>query len=197
MNITSMKAVITGSYGKIQKNISSTTKKSGSITIKRSFNPARALAQLANARTKSQVSAIERTLRAQIPAMKNQEGGEQAVRQMKYVIQKANMKRQALTREQTIENNRKIAKSANNRRQEAKLERELNRKRNSRMRKEVVDALNAPGVFRKNERDGDSVGTQGNAGVTTNVGIDVVCDGFGVSDAGAGSVVGGSVDALL
>jgi hypothetical protein len=195
MNITDIRAMIRGSYHSAEKNKSKNNQKSGTITIRRSFNASRTLAQLANAKTKSQVSAVERAVRAQMQSMKKQSGSEDAVRQMKYVIQKANTKRMALTREERLDNNRKVAKSADNKKQEAALTSELRRKRTNRMRREVVDALNAPDVFRKDKYDTYTIGKQEQANETTTT-IDIACDVFEVSTK-VNESVGGAIDALL
>lgn len=195
MNITDVRAMIKGSYHIAEKTKNKNEQKNGVITIKRSFNASRTLAQLANAKTKSQVSAIERVVRAQLQSMKKQSGSEDAVRQMKYVIQKANTKRMALTREERLDNNRKVAKSADNKKQEARLTSELRRKRMNRMRREVVDALNAPDVFSKKKYDTYSIGKQEQVKDTTAT-IDVACDSFEVKTE-VSQNVGGAIDALL
>lgn len=195
MNITDVRAMIKGSYHIAEKTKNKNEQKNGVITIKRSFNASRTLAQLANAKTKSQVSAIERAVRAQLQSMKKQSGSEDAVRQMKYVIQKANTKRMALTREERLDNNRKVAKSADNKKQEARLTSELRRKRMNRMRREVVEALNAPDVFSKKKYDTYSIGKQEQVKDTTAT-IDVACDSFEVKTEVSQSV-GGAIDALL
>lgn len=192
MRISNIKALIQGSYYQSKKSQVKEAQKSGTITIKRSFNASRTLAQLASARTKSQVSAVERMVRAQLPAMKKQAGSEEAVRLMKYVIQKANAKRMALSKEERLDNNRKVAKSANNKKQEARFKSELIRRRIGRKRKEVVDALNAPDVFDKKKYDTFTIATQEEK-VNS---FDVRCDSFGAV-AQANKSVGAAIDTLL
>ena len=193
MNIAGIKAMLRGkSYEQVKKMQSKDTKKSGVLTFKRSFNTSQMLAQLANARTKSQVSAIERTVRAQLPAMKKQAGSEEAVIQMKYVIQKANSKRMALSKEERLDNNRKIAKSADNKKQEARFKSELTRSKMGRKRREVVDALNAPDVFDKKKYDTVMIVRQ-----EDNINsFDVRCDSFEVV-AQENKSVGVAIDTLL
>ena len=193
MNTTDIRSMIRRSYDSVRKSKDTDTQKSGVITIKRSFNASRMLAQLANARTKSQVSAIERTVRALLPSMKRQNGSEEAVKQMKYVIQKANTKRLALSKEERLDNNRKIARSADNKLQEARLKSELEKKRMNRMRREVVDALNAPDVFEKNQYDSFTIGNFDKKPRQT---IDVACDTIEVSTQISQSL-GGAIDTLL
>lgn len=193
MNTTDIRSMIRRSYDSVRKSKDTDTQKSGVITIKRSFNASRMLAQLANARTKSQVSAIERTVRALLPSMKRQNGSEEAVKQMKYVIQKANTKRLALSKEERLDNNRKIARSADNKLQEARLKSELEKKRMSRMRREVVDALNAPDVFEKNKFDSVTIANFDKKPRQT---IDVACDTIEVSTQISQSL-GGAIDTLL
>lgn len=195
MNTIEMRARLRGldySSGKKKKEKKSTT---NSITIKKTFNAARAMAQLANAKTKSQVSAIERSIRAQLPAMKKQEGSQEAVKQMKYVIQKANAKRIALTKEERLENSRKVAKSADNKKQETNFSKELKRRRNSRKRREIAEALNAPGIFDK-KKDSVSIFSTEPQEETTYKPIDVVCDTFQVSTE-MPKEVGGEIDTSL
>ncbi|KAB1440161.1 hypothetical protein [Candidatus Galacturonibacter soehngenii] len=192
MRISNIKALIQGSYYQSNKSQVKEAQKSGTITIKRSFNASRTLAQLASARTKSQVSAVERMVRAQLPAMKKQAGSEEAVRLMKYVIQKANAKRMALSKEERLDNNRKVAKSANNKKQEARFKSELIKRRMGRKRKEVVDALNAPDVFDKKKYDTFTIATQEEKANS----FDVRCDSFGAV-AQANKSVGAAIDTLL
>lgn len=180
------------SYYQSKKSQIKESQKSNTITITRSFNASRTLAQLANARTKSQVSAIERTVRAQLPAMKKQVGSEEAVRQMKYVIQKANSKRMALSKEERLDNNRKVAKSADNKKQEARFKSELIRRRMGRKRREVVEALNAPDVFDKNKYDTFKITRQEEKANS----FDVRCGSFDVV-AQENKSVGGAIDTLL
>jgi hypothetical protein len=200
MIMSDIKAMITGSYHNSTKNTkktndkNKTSQKSGVITVKRSFNASRTLAQLANATTKSQVSAIERAVRAQMQSMKKQSDSEEAIRQMKKVLQKTNMKRNALTKEEQLDNNRKIAKSAKHRKQEAKLTEELARKRLNRMRREAVDALNSVDVIDKNNGDTYTLKWQSEEQTS---GIDVACDSFEVSTGVSGSEYGIAIDALL
>lgn len=193
MNIAGIKAMLRGkSYEQVKKMQSKDTKKSGVLTFKRSFHTSQMLAQLANAKTKSQVSAIERTVRAQLPAMKKQAGSEEAVIQMKYVIQKANSKRMALSKEERLDNNRKIAKSADNKKQEARFKSELSRSKMGRKRREVVDALNAPDVFDKKNYDTFTITTQEDKQNS----FDVKCDTFGVATT-VNKNIGGAIDTLL
>lgn len=192
MRISNIKELIQGSYYQSKKSQVKEAQKSGTITIRRSFNASRTLAQLASARTKSQVSAVERMVRAQLPAMKKQAGSEEAVRLMKYVIQKANAKRMALSKEERLDNNRKVAKSADNKKQEARFKSELIRRRMGRKRKEVVDALNAPDVFDKKKYDTFTIAPQEEK-VNS---FDVRCDSFGVV-AQENKSVGAAIDTLL
>ncbi|WP_146212344.1 hypothetical protein [Lachnotalea glycerini] len=198
MNMSDMKAILTGNYSSSNKTVKKAGDKAGQqnkvITFKRSFNASRTLAQLANAKTKSQVSAIERTVRASMQSLKKQSGSEEAVRQMKKVLQKTNMKRKALTKEEQLDNNRKIAKSADHAIQEARLTEELNKKRLNRMRREVVDALNAIDIKGKDKEDTLSYQEQSTEQTSS---IDVNCDTFEVSTGISENEFGIAIDTLL
>lgn len=195
MNIADIKTMIRGNYSITKKTKNRKTNKIGVITVRRSFNLSQTLAQLANAKTKSQVSAIESMVRAQMQSMKKQKGSEKAIRQMKGVIAKANMKRKALTKEQQLENNRKVAKSVKNKKQEEKFKGELRRKRSSRVRKETVDALNSIDVFDKEK--GDTYTLESPNAQQSNS-INVACDSFEVSSlVSGGSEYSSMIDTLL
>lgn len=198
-NILDLKAMITGSYSKIGKSTNKkvdrtkATQKNGMITFKRSFNASRTLSQLANATTKSQVDAIERTVRAQMQSMKKQSGSEEAVMQMKKILQKTNRKHQALSKEEQLENTRKIAKIAQNKKEEVKLEEELTRKRRSRMSREQADVINAVDVF---DKKSDTC-SYSNQNIEQSSTIDISCDSFDVSVGAVDMECGIAIDTLL
>lgn len=199
-NILALKTMITGKSSTISKSTkkkdikNKSTQKSGTITFRRSFDASRTMAQLANATTKAQVDAIERTVRAQMQSMKKQSNSEEAVKQMKKVIQKANMKHKALSKEEQLDNTRKIAKIAKNKKEEAKLIDELTKKRRNRMSREQADALNSVEVQDMTQTNHYSNNEQNEQQTTS---IDVACDSFEVSTGISGAECGISIDTLL
>jgi len=201
-SITDLKSMLAGSASNIRKSAKKTTskssQKSGVISVKRSFNASQTLAQLANAKTKPQVDAIERTIRAQMQSMKKQDGGEEAVRQMKKVLQKANMKHQALTKEEQLDNNRKVAKIAKNKREEVKLLEELEKKRRNRMGREQADVLGSVEMLDKNNStDTDTEYSYKEQNTQSPTSVDIACDSFEVSTGVSGAEFGIAIDTLL
>jgi len=178
---------------KKKENTEKSEQKSGAIAFKRSFQVGGTMAQLANARTKSQVDAIERSVRAQMQSMKKQSGSEEAIRQMKQVIAKARMKHQALSREEQLENNKKVARSAENKKQETRIAEELSRKRRSRMGREYADAMNAVAMSCQNKQN-VSVNEQSQIETAT---IDISCDSFEASSGTVDIASGITIDTLL
>lgn len=117
--------------------------KSGRIRVHIRFNAAGAMAKIANAKKKSQVAAIERSLRAQLKDAIRYNSDAYTIKAMKKAIGKAGFKVKALGKEERMENLRRSAKAAENLRAEEEIRRELVVKRKSRKHKELTDTVSS------------------------------------------------------
>lgn len=154
-NITDLKRMIEGfstsnRNDKRSKNGSfrKPDKKNKSI-VNINFNEAGTLARIAAAKTKSQAAAIERSLRMELNNAKKFEADDATLKSIKRTIGKANGKFKAMSKEERLDNNRRIAKSARNIEQERKLRAELERKKRVRKSKERADVGNARDLYNK------------------------------------------------
>jgi hypothetical protein len=136
--------------------------------------------------------------------MKKQDGSEEAVRQMKKVLQKANSKHQALTKEEQLDNNRKVAKIAKNKKEEVKLLEELEKKRRNRMSKEQSDVIGSVEVNDKSKSTDNSYEEPNSEASKSealkseaSTSVDITCDSFEVSTGVSGAEYGIAIDTLL
>ncbi len=126
--------------------------KSGRIRVHIKFNAAGAMARIANANKKSQVAAIERSLRAQLKDAIRYDSDAYTIKAIKKAIGKAGFKVKALGKEERMENLRKSAKAAENLRAEEELRRELVVKRKSRKHKELTDTVSSSTSTKQNSK---------------------------------------------
>lgn len=145
-------------------------KKDGFLRVHIGFNPSGEKARIANAKTQSQVMAIERSLRATLQMAERYNSDENTIRAIEKSIAKAIKKYKALGKEERMENARKVAESAKNREAEYRIARELAQKRNARERRERAESADSDGVFRPhNKRENGYERSRENS-------IDVLCD---------------------
>ncbi|MCI8667964.1 MAG: hypothetical protein HFI34_00350 [Lachnospiraceae bacterium] len=174
-------------------------KKDGFLRVHIGFNPSGEKARIANAKTQSQVTAIERSLRSTLQMAERYNSDDNTIRAIKKTIAKAVRKHKALGKEERMENARKVAESAKNREAEYRIAQELAQKRNARERRERAEAAVTDGVSRThNKRDnGYDRGRESNRENR----IDVLCDEFtGTSQADISvpaEVAGAEVDITL
>lgn len=158
-------------YGKYSKNNKDNKKKgklkSGHIKVHIGFNAAGTMARIANANKKSQVSAIERSLRAQLRAAIRYDSDDYTIRAIKKTIGKAGFKVKALGKEERMENLRKSAKAAENVKAEEEIRKELRVKRKARKHKEQAEVASSSSASAK--QDSKYVGNH----------IDVTSEGIG------------------
>lgn len=154
-NITELKRMIEGfstsskNDKKSKNNSFRKTNKKNKAVVNINFNEAGTLARIAGAKTKSQAAAIERSLRMELNSAKRFDADAATIKSIKRTIGKANGKFKAMSKEERLDNNRRIAKSAKNIEQERKLRAELERKRRIRKSKERADVGNAKELYNK------------------------------------------------
>ena len=160
MNITNNVSTAysnTSQYGKYSKNNNDNNKKgkvkSGRIRVHINFNAAGAMAKIANANKKSQVVAIERSLRAQLKDAIRYDSDAYTIKAIKKAIGKAGFKVKALGKEEHMENLRKSAKAAENIRAEEEIRRQLVVKRKSRKHKERTDIIDSSASAKQNSKN--------------------------------------------
>ena len=154
----------------------SKNKKDGFVRVHIGFNPSGEKARIANAKTQSQVTAIERSLRATLQMAERYNSDDNTRRAIKKTIAKALKKYKALGKEERMENARKVAESAKNREAEYRIARELAQKRNARERRERAEAADSGGVSGShNKREN---GYERSRESNRENSIDVLCDGF-------------------
>ena len=156
MNITNNVSTgygITSQYGKYSKNNNDNKKKgklkSGHIRVHIGFNASGEMARIAKANTKTQVAAIERSLRARLKEAVRYDSDDYTIRAIKKTIGKANFKVKALGKEERMENLRKSAKAAENFKAEREIRKELRTKRKARKHKELAEIANTNSVCTK------------------------------------------------
>lgn len=159
------------------------------------FNAAGEKARIANAKTKSQVTAIERSLRATLKMAERYNSDDDTIRAIKKTIFKAVRKYKALGKEERMENARKVAESAKNREAEYRIAQELSKKRNARQRREWAEVADTGSVFKSNnKRENEYERNRENS-------IDVLCDEFTETSeadiSGLADTVGAEVDISL
>lgn len=151
MNHISTGYGIVSQNGKNRENNKNSTKKTntGRIRVHIGFNAAGTMARIAAANKKTQVAAIERSLRAQLKDAIRYDSDDYTIKAIKRTIGKASFKVKALGKEERMENLRKSAKAAENLRAEAEIRRELVIKRKSRKHKELTDIADTNSVLAK------------------------------------------------
>lgn len=137
-----------------QKNKSSKSSNAGQkkIHVHIGFNSAGTMAKLANAKTRTQVEAIQRSLSATLKFAKTVDTDEKTLTALKKAINKAGIKAKALGKEEQMENMKKAANAAKNFKRQLKIQQELNHKRNARKRKERTDILDQESIFDNEDR---------------------------------------------
>lgn len=163
---------------KNNKNSKSSQAGQRKIHVHIGFNSAGTMAKLANAKTKTQVEAIQRSLTATLKFAKSVDTDEKTLRALKKAINKAGIKAKALGKEAQMENMKKAANAAKNFKRQLKIQQELNYKRNTRKRKERTDILDQESIFDNEDRyssysSGDSFDFMCD-GVETSVSVEVV-----------------------
>lgn len=153
INNVSMGYGSTSQYEKYSKNNKDNKKKgkatSGRIRVHIGFNASGEMARIANANTKTQVAAIERSLRAQLKNAIRYDSDDYTIKAMKRVIGKAGFKVKALGKEERMENLRKSAQAAENRRAEEEIRKELRAKRKARKHKEQAEIASSSSASAK------------------------------------------------
>ena len=177
------------------KSNNSKKKKEGFVRVHIGFNSAGEKARIANAKTKSQVTAIERSLRATLQMAERYNSDENTIRAIKKTISKAFRKYKALGKEERMENARKVAESAKNREAEYRIARELAQKRNTRERRERAEVAGTDGACKSHNKCKDEYER------SRETSIDGLCDEFtGNSQADISvptDIVGAEVDITL
>lgn len=187
--VRNMALMSSKSKQKNQKSKSNNSKKnsknnSGRVTVYIGFNASGAMAQIARAKTKSQAAALERSFRATLENAKRYNSDQATIRAIKKAIGKAGTKVKALGKEERMENMRKVAASADNRRAERRINEELLRMRQARKRREQADVTDPQNVLdKKEEKIRDEVQRRFEEDVIERVdnGFDIVCDGIELS----------------
>lgn len=125
---------------------------SGRLRVHIGFNASGTMARIAAAKTKSQVSAIERSLRATLKEAVRYNSDDSTIRAIKKTIGKAGRKVKALGKEERMENTRKAAEGAGNIKEELRIARELTKKRNARQRKERAEIADTGSVLKSHQK---------------------------------------------
>lgn len=147
---------------------------SGKFSVHIGFNASGTMARIASAKTKSQVSAIERSLRATLKDAVRHESDDDTIKAIKKAIGKANKKVKALGKEERMENAGKAAKSAGNTDEELRIAKELAQKRNARQRKERADIADTGSAWKTHSRWKEEMRKSEESN------IDVLCDETGI-----------------